>query len=190
MKTIFFSVIPNATAIKTSVATSTGAVDYTGVALNGSTGGTAMSVPRTLTVTTSAHTASYNVGSKYVVIGLDANGTRQTENFVITAANGGETLAGSKVWTQVTEITGEAQVDALGAITVGVRDIVPGYPSALDRVRVGTGTNGNLKVGYNDGSTDTFGNLNAGEYLDAAPSIIYGDSNTTITSLRLFFRGR
>lgn len=87
--------------------------------------------PRTLTITTAVHASTYKTGAPNALVatGLvtDALGVTATvsENFLLTLTNGGETIRGSILWDDPTQVSVAvpAQNDALGSWTVGVGDI-------------------------------------------------------------------
>ena len=181
-KTVSISgTVNNANGIKTSVATVASPVTYS--SFNGTLGGT-FSVPRTVSFTSTSHSSSYVSASTIVFHGTDINGAVITETLHNSTANGGETVVGSLGFLTVTSIVVAAQADTAGAYTFGVRDIVCSSQCADIRV----GTTGNLKVGYPDGTTDTIPNVIAGEHLPYGPSIIYGDSSTTIQNITIAFK--
>jgi hypothetical protein len=169
-------------AIKVSVATvHTSATDYTGVALDGTLAGGPYSLTRSVSVTTSTHTGTYNIVDPIVFTGTDLYGNVQTENLFLTLVNGNETVAGVKAFKTVTNIHVPIQVDTLGTFKFGVQDAFVTDQCVDFRV----GTSGNLKVTHNDGTVDTLavGNL---EHLSISPAKIWGTSATTAQNLILF----
>lgn len=111
--------------IKTSVATSTGAVSYSGSDLNGalvSSGALSGTTPRNVTVTLTSSTGSYVLNSKVRVTGKHwITGADITEILTITNANGGITLTGTVLFAagQALTVAIEAQADLLGAFKIG-----------------------------------------------------------------------
>lgn len=148
-----------ANAIVLSVATSTSPVAFNGAGLNGSIGAAAISLPQSVTATTSASAATYATGSTHVitVTGTDWSGAVITGTITLTLAGGGETVAAvdtnGKIlgFAAVTSIGVPAQFGTGGAFTFGVRDVVVDELT-LD---IRAGSAGNLVLGYNDGSMDT-----------------------------------
>lgn len=180
-KTVSFTAIAATSAIKTSVATATTSSSYTGVALNGAQAGGPYPVPRTVSVTSTAHTGSYTVPSNVTFTGTNGSGVVITETLVLTQVNGGETLVGGKDFLTVTGITVDAQVDTGGAFVFGVQDII----ASPREIRIAGA--GNLKLGYSDGTTDIITALSVGERLPVYPAKIFGDANTTVTNVTLMF---
>jgi hypothetical protein len=173
-----FGSIASANAIKTSIATDNAAAhDYTGVALNGAVGAGAIDFPKTISVTTSVHAASYKTGALFpiVVTGTDKDANVISESLLLTQTNGGETISGDLGFATVTNIHVPAQNDALGAFTFGVRDIV--YP--FRSVRGGGAATTTVKVGYEGGHTDKLVMAYAGQLEPVLPQRIYDDGNTT-----------
>lgn len=82
--------------------------------------------PRTLTISTSASVGTYKVGApnKITVTGTSA-GQAVSEDFLLTAANGGETIRGSVAFDDPTLclVTIPGQNDVNGFFRVGVGDI-------------------------------------------------------------------
>ncbi len=171
-------------AIKLSIATVVGVATYTAVNLDGLIGDDAMSPARTLTVVTSASVGAYVLASTMVVTGTDAAGRVLTETFTIGNADGGETLVGTKAFASVTGIVIQAQANTAGTFKFGVRDVVCAKAPYMVRASAA----GNLHVGYSDGTQDTIPALNAKEYLEFAPTKIYGDVTTTVVGMTLFFK--
>lgn len=168
-----------ANAIKTSIATVAGAASYSGGALNGAVGAGALPMTQTVSFTTSSHAGSYVAGSKVTFTGLDRNGLVITEQLLVTAVNGGETISGLKGFLQVTQIDTEAQVDTAGAFTFGYSDVMcPGCWG----LRVGGA--GALKLGFADKTTDTIPAMAVGERIDAMIQKVFGSS--VATKLTLF----
>lgn len=105
-----------ASILATGGASTAGVQTISGTALNGSIGGGAMSPPRKVSLTFSAH-ANWDATTA-VVHGLDADGNVITENFAIP--NGGDdTVNGSKFFAKVTSIVIPAQSGTAGTFTAG-----------------------------------------------------------------------
>lgn len=184
-KSVSFAAVANiaiANGLKTSIATSASPANYSGVALNGTLAGTTMFPARTISVTTATHAASYNTTNPIVFTGTDPNGATITESLTLTQSGGNETVVGLKGFATVTSIAVPAQNDALGSFTFGVRDLI--LSELVRAIRVGG--SGNLHVSYSDGSTDTLTGVQE-TLRDCFPTKIWGDGNTTVTNLTLFF---
>lgn len=112
-------------------------------------------LPRTVTITTSAHNGTYKTGgaNALVVTGV-VNGKADTESINLTAANGGETVRGAKFWDDPTQVTISVPVqnDALGAFTAGVGDIGGIGGSALRGFKAHAA--GTVRVKGQDGFVD------------------------------------
>lgn len=82
--------------------------------------------PRTLTISTLAHTGSYKTGAgnKITVTGT-SNGAAASEDFLLTAANGGETIRGAVAFDDPTlcVVSVPGQNDTSGSFRIGVGDI-------------------------------------------------------------------
>jgi len=119
-------VVADDDAIVTSFATSASPVTKSGAGLNGVVGATAMSHPRSITITTAANTGSYNIVDPILVSGLDVDGNATSGNGTLTNADGGETieifagLDGVDGFASVTSVVFPAQIDAGGHFKVGV----------------------------------------------------------------------
>ncbi len=184
MRTVTFQTVADADAIKTSVASSTSEESYSGAELNGAIGAAAMVPARTLSVTTSSNTGSYNIADPITFTGTDSEGNAISEDLTLTNEDGGETLVTTKAFRTVTSIATPEQNDTGGAFTFGVRDIVP-VANPPRAVRCGGA--GNLKVAYDDGTTDTLTDIIAGEVLAISPTKIFGDAATTASKISLMF---
>lgn len=88
-------------AIKTSIAVSTSVASYSGVALNGAVGGTALSVPRKVTVSTSGSTPA-DAPATLTVTGLDKDGVAQTEAIAVSQTVA--TATGALFFSQITQL--------------------------------------------------------------------------------------
>jgi hypothetical protein len=171
-------------AIKTSIATVAAPVTYS-PAYNGVIGTINSMIPaRTLTVTSAANPGSYVAGSTITITGTDAAGRVLVEVFTHVGTGGGETLVGTKGFETVTSILVAAQADTSGAWSFGVRDVLCDVKPYMIRANGA----GDLKVSFDDGSTDTIPAMAAKEYITFAPTKVFGDSGTTITGLTLFFK--
>lgn len=82
--------------------------------------------PRTLTISTAAHAGSYKTGAgnKLTATGTVA-GVTTSEDILLTAANGGETIRGAVAFDDPTlcVVSIPGQNDALGSFRIGVGDI-------------------------------------------------------------------
>lgn len=111
--------------IKASVATVAAPQSYTGVALDGSlvtAAGGIKYCSRTVTVTSAAAVGAYTTATPIVITGYRA-GVLITENLQLTAANGGETIRGTKAFDQITQIDVPAQASGAGHLSFGVGDL-------------------------------------------------------------------
>ncbi len=172
-------------AIKLAFAGALTPQTFSGVSLDGVIGVSLMTPPRTITVKTTAVAVAYVVGSTVVVTGLDDSGRVVSETFTLTAAGGGETLAGSVGFSQITSIVVATQAIVTAQFKIGIRDVLFGaeIPTALR-----FGATGNIKLGYADGSVlDTITTLIIGEQLPLRPKRIYGDASTTTSKVTLVF---
>lgn len=140
-------------AIKLSIATSTSAVSYSGVALDGAIGAGAIRFPQRIILTTGAHNGTYKTGASnaFTITGTDEAGNVITDTIAPTATNGGEVLPTAKGFASVTKIEGPGQNDALGTLKFGVEDIV--CKPAAREVRAGAA--GNLVLVDEAGHSDT-----------------------------------
>lgn len=126
------STFDDVAGIKTSVATAITQQIYGtgGTALDGNevtfkTAGRRLR-PRSVTITTAAHTGSYKTGGgNAIVVTGTYKGAAVSENLSLTAANGGETVRGAQLFDDPTlvVITVPGQNDALGSFQFGVGDI-------------------------------------------------------------------
>lgn len=174
--------IADADGIKTSIATVAAPASYSGGALNGAIGSAARTPGRTVSVTSAANVGSYVAGSAVTFTGTDAHGLAQTETLLLTSANGGETIVGNKAFKTVTQIDVAAQVNVNGAFTFGYQDVV--CPGCFG-FRIGV--DGDAKVGFADGSSDTLPVLFAGETVALTIAKLYGSAATTATKITLYF---
>lgn len=182
MRTVTYAAIADVDAIKTTVSALTDPVEYDGEDLNGVVGAGTMRPARTVSVTTASETAAYDTTEPILIEGFDPNGNAISEEILLTAANGGETVVGAKAFRNVTKISIPAQPETDGAFTFGVADIMCSTPPT--EVRCGAATT--LHVQYDDGSEDTITDLVAGERIPISPSKIFV-SGTTATKLTLLF---
>lgn len=148
--------LANATAFKTSIATSTSAAEYTGGALNGALGASALPFGRKVTVTTTTSAAAYRVGASFpiVVTGEDEFGQALTESLLLVATNGNETITGTKGFAKVTSIAIPAQLTTAGFFTFGATGVKVNHPRVPIRAIRGGGA-GNVAVKYAGGWADT-----------------------------------
>jgi len=132
--------IDDADAVKVSIATVAAQVVYSGADLDGLLG--ANTQMQQLTVTTAASVGSYTL-SEISILGTDQRGRARTVTATLTQANGGETLEfqssdGTDVGVlDVTSITIPAMVDAAGAFTFGVADVI--FDEEAKEIRGGAG---------------------------------------------------
>lgn len=169
-------------AIKTSIATAITAQSYSTVGLNGAIGQSQFALPQTVSVTTSSHSGSYIITSPIVVTGLDPYGNTITENLTLTQVNGNETIQGVKSFAQVTKIDVPPMTDTSGAFTFGVGDVL--LPSGTFFRKLRSNSAGDIKVGFQDGTTDTI-HLLAGETVNVLANRIYS-TGTSATALTAF----
>jgi len=108
-------------AIKTSIASSASAADYSGTALNGVVGAGTMSPPRNIIITTTSNANINAVG--VVVTGKDVNGATLTETITLTD-NGGVVDSGVKAFASVSSIHVPAQGGTGGALKFGFGNVV------------------------------------------------------------------
>jgi hypothetical protein len=169
-------------AIKTSIATSTSVATYTGGAINGALAANQAPLAWTLTVTTSTHASTYNTVDPIVITGLDVEGNTITESLTLTAANGNETVSGTKAFSKVTQIVVPAQTDALGTFKFGVKDLVL---VGCRQIRCTAGAI--LKVGFEDGTTDTWPAALDGERFDVDVKKIFSTGTTLAGGFTILF---
>lgn len=103
-------------SIKTTVATSTSAAEYTDSELDG-VYGEEFDEARYVVVTTSATTGAFNTAD-IVFTGL-LDGEEVTDTITLTAANGGETLYGDQLFDSITQIDVAAMADTDGSFQFG-----------------------------------------------------------------------
>lgn len=180
-----YSAIASTNAIKTSIATSASPQTYT--TFNGTVGGAKLAFEQVVTATTSSHTGSYVTATPLTVKGIDAFGKSLTGYLTLTMANGGETVnlkdanGNLMAMAQVIEIDVPAQNDTSGAFTFGYGDFL--LSTGLDGVRAGS--DGNVKVEYANGITDTVPML-GGEFLPLPKPRQVFSSGTTALPITLF----
>lgn len=162
-RTVTYAAIADADGIKTSIATAVTQQTYSGVALNGArAAGYPTWLPQNVSVTSSASVGSYNL-TGITFTGTDVAGEALTETLTLTAANGNETVVGTKAFANVTSIVVAAMADTNGAFTFGMRDIIMLQYSTVTskplrqviRVLKTTAATGNCLVTYGGGVTDT-----------------------------------
>lgn len=114
-----------ATSITAQVAGPSGGagvtVNFNGAEVTRSAAGKRI-LPRTVTVTTAVHAASYKTGAgNALVVTGTYGGSSVTENLLLTLTNGGETIRGTLLYDDPTQITIAipGQNDALGSWTFG-----------------------------------------------------------------------
>ena len=109
--------------IKTTIATSTSAQEYTGAALNGAylVSNTSLNPPRRATVSSAASVGSYNLSA--IVFTGTRNGVVVTDSLTLTDADGNETIRGTQVFDTIAKINTPVMVDGSGAFTFGVGDV-------------------------------------------------------------------
>jgi len=168
-------------ALVTAVATTAGAVTYTGASLDGALanpGPGIMRQPQLVSVTTSA------VGAQYTLTDITVTGTlygeTQTDTITLTAAGGGEYLQTTKPFDTVVSIARLAMAGAGGQFEFGVHDLAFNHDHPCRQVRHGSA--GNIALEFTgDGSAP---------YLDTTPGIegerhdslilrLYGDAAVT-----------
>jgi len=108
-------------AIKLSIASAAAIQTYTGAALDGVVGLLAMSPPRNISITSTAHADIDAVA--VVITGKDVNGDDITESITLTDG-GGVTDVGAKAFAKVTSIVVPAQSGVGGALEFGFGDII------------------------------------------------------------------
>ena len=98
-------------SIKTSVATSTSPVSYSGGALNGVIGGAASLQPRAFTVSLSGNVGAFIDGSVVTVTGQNVLGQSFTDTIVISTGTFPVTLSTTYSFLQITQVDVDAQAD-------------------------------------------------------------------------------
>lgn len=139
-----------------------------------------LGVARTVSVTTAAHAGSYKTGASFPIVVTGVyGGTTVTENLVLTAANGGETIKGTKYFDKITSIAIPAENDALGGFTFGLQKIVApgqsGSPTVFRAIK--SSADGTLVLGYQGGFVDSLPCAN-GQREPVMPE--YVDETTTV----------
>lgn len=176
----FATALLDVDAIVTTLATVASPTVVSGAGLNGAMGATSIApFSRTLSVTTTAFASTYNTTDPIVVTGLDLDGNTITQNLLLTAAGGNQTIQGTKLFSSVVSIAIPAQLTTSGAFTFGVRDV---GTVACRQLRANAA--GNIKVKYSNGSLDTL-LFAAGEKMDVRPVLIYGDGDTTVVGITI-----
>mgnify|MGYP001559085530 CR=1 FL=1 len=155
-RTLVAGQLGDADGIKLSFATPIAPATYSGVTLDGALAGPGpasllVAVPFRVTVATSASVGTYNTADPIVVTGTNEDGVAQAESIYLTQANGNETVSTVAGFLTVISVAFPAQVDALGAITIGSGDAWMQRVARLVRA----GSIGNIVAMYEDGSTDT-----------------------------------
>lgn len=111
----------DADAIKTSIASSTSAVTYSGSALNGVIGAGAISPARNLTVTTAGATPA-DAPATATITGTAADGSTQTE--VINVGQTATTVVGAKAFASVVSIALSAGDGTGATLTFGTGNVL------------------------------------------------------------------
>jgi len=134
---------------------------------------------RTVTVTTSASVGTFNTANPIVITGVDVFGSTISENVLLTASGGGESITTKHAFVTVTEIDIPAQVDTNGTIAFATKDVQ--LPRQCREIRVGTAGSGALHVGYDgaDGTIlqDTLVNAQSGDSFPINVRWLYMDSS-------------
>ena len=125
-------------AIKTSIASSTSTVTYSGAALNGAIGSGAISPPRNILITTAGGTPA-DAPATATITGLAIDGSAQTET--INVAQTATTAAGVKAFASVSSIALSAGDGTDATLKFGTGNVV-GLDSKLRDV--GGATNGGV----------------------------------------------
>lgn len=141
----------DADAIKTSIATTTSTVTYSGADLNGVIGAGAISPPRNITVTTGGGTAA-DAPATATITGLAIDGSAQTDT--ITVAQTATIASGTKAFSSVTSIALTAGQGTDATLTFGTGEVI-GLDSKL--MSLGGATNGGVLKEVYDGSVVTNG---------------------------------
>lgn len=151
--------LADADAILATGATTTGLQALTGASLDGATGRSVMSPARKLSLTLSNH-ADWDA-STATITGLDEAGNVISENFTIP--NGGNaTVAGSKLFRRVTQVSIPAQSGTGGTFTVGVQ--APVTASGVSGTYVACTSVAGELVSYERVGVDAMGALVADEH--------------------------
>lgn len=174
--------------IKTSVASSTGAVSYSGGALNGVeiTDG-ALESPRNVTITKAAAAGAYTVGSHITVSGYHWK-TKEpmTETHTVTHADNAETFTGKKVFASGTSypltVIIEAQADTDGSWKIGVGAAVP-IPGSVDWCRATITGNLVVLLTQDDGTTLLTLAVTAGDNLPFSIASIHEGTTGALVAL-------
>ena len=172
-------------AIKTSAATPTVDTTYSGGSLNGVIGAAAIGAEwwgQDVLVTTSSSSGTYRTGASFpiVITGTDLNGNVQAASVQLTAANGGEALRSNKIWKTIVSVLVPGQVDANGAIKIGLADV--GFNPCCRRIRGGAA--GNISVKYQSGNADLLPCLE-GELHDCMAALVSGAAATTAFPIKV-----
>jgi hypothetical protein len=170
-----FAAIADVDAIKTAIATVAATATYTGAGLNGAIGAAAFGITQTFTVKTRSNAGAYHIVDPIVVTGTNARGETITDSLYLTAENGNETIEGTIAFISITSIAVPAQHDTSGQFEFGVGDIL--FVSPAREIRAGAA--GNIKIGFQDGGTDTQPVLAA----ERIPSLIFRVYSTGTTAL-------
>lgn len=173
-------------AIKTAIATSASAQNYTGAALNGALanpGPAQMRLPQGFVIKTSSSVGSYNVTNPIVVTGTDIFGVALTGSYNLTQANGNEELNFNDGFYTISGIAVPAQNDTSGQFEFGVQDVILPYTFPCIKVRDMSGAA--LKVGFSGDITETVTSVAVGDEYPGLIQRVYADG-TTATSVLIF----
>lgn len=178
-------------AIKTAIATSASAAEYTDTDLDGalaSAGVVGLDPPRFVSITTSSSASSYSIASPIVVTGT-RGGVVVTESLSLTDEDGGETIVGDQPFDAITSISVPAQDDTSGQFEFGVSGIAARVNEAREQVpyrgiRVGA-TGGAVKLGFEGGYEDT--STYPADDFDSVQFIRLYGAGTTATPVTLYW---
>lgn len=167
--------------------------------------GSVLAPARTLWLRVFTRSGLYVPGSTITVEGLDPVGKAISEVFIIGTEDGqgdseNSTLFeegdgftsyfGQVAFREVTRVVVQQQVepgegDDPPGFSMGVRDIILGSLSGISGMRTG-GFTFNVKVQYETGQSDIV-TISNSMLLPITPVKIFGDSDTNVTNLTLFF---
>lgn len=179
-------------AIKTSVASSTSAVVYTGADLDGAavSDGVARPVPNDHaglasypSVTTTAQSGAYEPGSKVTFVGTYGTGIGAgpivpvERTAVISEPDGGETAFADGPLDSVFEIRVEPQADTDGALSFGFSGLAPLKGQRF--IQLEGAAEGEIHVGYGDHEDKLL--TDAGRKHECMPTRIFADTTAIFT---------
>jgi len=180
----------DADGIKTSIATSTSAANYSGAALNGAMVTSNVAYPRfnskldvaSYPTVTASNTVGAFVAASAVVFTGTYSGEAVTRTATLTSANGNETQFADGPMDSVTSIAVAAQADTDGTFTFGFSGLVPTKNNVgqLKRWNFMAATSGNVVVGFSDGTSDTIAAV-AGIVYPVAITRLYTTTAVTVT---------